>query len=903
MTATRLPRLFLLDGTALAYRSHFAMARTGLSDAQGRPTGATFAFLSTILKLVDTEQPDHLAVAFDPPGPTFRHERFADYKATREKMPDELVEQLPRMRECVEALGIPILELPGYEADDAIGTMAKQAESAGYEVFLVTGDKDFMQLVSERVKLYNILKADKDLEIVGPAEVEAKFGVGPAQVIEVLSLMGDAADNVPGVFGVGEKTAQKLIQQYGTLEEVLAHAGEVKGAKLQEALRRDAEQARLSRELVTIALDVPLGIGPDELERKEPDGARMLELCRALQFNTLAKRFSAQPKRSEARWEIVRDASALRDLVEQLRSAQRFTFDTETTHLDPLRATLVGLSFSTQPYEAFYVPLNLEPPILPGGASAVLAELKPLLEDTALEKCGQNIKYDALALLGAGIELRGIAFDTMIASYCLEPESRSHGIDALALQYLQFKKIETSELIGKGKDQITMDLVPIDEVGRYACEDADIAERLHRLFEPALAEEGVEELFRTIEMPLVPVLIDLERAGIKIDSRALQVLGARMQQEASKLQTEVFDLAGGKSFNLNSPKQLGVVLFEELKIQETSGRTKLKKTKTGEYSTDARTLEEFADAPIVAKLLEYRTVTKLKSTYVDALPLLVHPKTGRIHTSFNQAVAATGRLSSSDPNLQNIPIRTERGREIRRTFIAEAGCVLLSADYSQIELRLVAHLAEDERLIAAFHSGADIHRQTAALIFGLAPEKVDADLRSRAKAINFGIIYGMGSQRLAQDTGISVPEARAFIDAYFATFPGVRRWLDSTLEQARRDGYVTTLYGRRRKIPDINSDKPGLRVQAENMAVNTPVQGSAADLIKKAMIEVHARMARERFAARMLLQVHDELVFEAPEDEVERLKELVRETMQNVAALRVPLLVEIGAGANWLDAH
>ncbi len=896
-------RLFLVDGSALAYRSHFAYVRNPLMTSTGKPTGAVFGFIQGILRLLEKEKPDHLAVAFDTPEPTFRHKKFEAYKATREKMDDALVSQLPWIKQAVEGYRIPILEIPGYEADDLIGTIAKAAEKAGFEVLIVTGDKDFMQLVSDKVKLYNIFKRDSDeAEIVGPPEVEKKFGVSPDKVVEVLSIMGDSSDNVPGIKGIGEKGAIDLIQKYGSLENLITQVAKVDKPRLRSLVQEQTEQARLSHELVTIDIKSPVKFDPDDLVVKEPDPEKLRALFTELEFSSLLKKFSVAKKEHGQKYNIIKTPEAFEDLLEQLKKSKGFVLDTETTGIDPLRAEPVGLSFAMKEKEAFYVPVNLFPQLLEGGKKEILKKLKPILEDESIPKWGQNIKYDALLLNMQGIDVKPIAFDTMIASYCIAPAGREHNLDFLALHYLDFKKIPTTDLIGTGRNQITMDQVPIDRVGEYACEDADMTLRLKPIFEKELKGNHAQRLFTEIEMPLVPVLAAMERRGVKIDMDLLGKMSKDLGKKAEKLAQQIHEIAG-EEFNINSNQQLGKILFEKLKIQEQANVKRVKKTKTG-YSTDAATLENYEAVPVIQKLLEYRSYTKLKNTYLDALPELVHPKTGRVHTSFNQAVAATGRLSSTDPNLQNIPIRTEVGREIRRAFVAgEKGWSILSADYSQIELRLVAHFAQDKRLISAFKNDRDIHRETAALVFDLDPKEVTPDIRARAKAINFGIIYGMGPQRLAKETGMTLEEAKRFIETYFKTFPQVRSFLDGLLADAIKNGYVETVYGRRRAVPELESENPGIRAAAQNIAVNTPIQGSAADLIKLAMIRIHARLAKEKREAAMLLQVHDELVFEVPEKEIEQIKKLVREEMEGVSDLDVPLKVEMGVGQNWLEAH
>ena len=906
-------RLFILDGTALAYRAHFAFLRANLTDRKGRPTGAVHGFVATLFKLLKDEKPDHVGVAFDPPGPTFRHARYAEYKATREKMDDDLVAQMPVLRDVVRACNIPVLEVPGYEADDVLATIARQAAARGIDTFIVTGDKDLCQCVGDHVRIYNILKPGQDTVVLDAQGVLESWGVTPAQIPDVLALMGDASDNVPGVPGVGEKTAVQLVKEFGSVEGVLAAAAAepspIKKPKLRDTLRNSVEVARLSHELVQVDYAVPVGVGFEDLRLGKRDDAKLAELFRDLNFTTLLAEVShAQASTATHDYRIVRTPNELRDLVARLGAARLFALDTETTGLDPMRADLVGISVAIDDASGVYVPLNLDPPMFAVEGAAtnaedrarILATLRPVLEDPAPRKCGQNAKYDVLAFRHAGVAVRGYAIDTMIASFCLDPEAHQHNLDALALRHFGYRKIATKELIGAGKTQRTMAEVPVEQVGEYACEDADFTLRLARKFEPRLAEADVGPLYREVEMPLMDVLADMEWEGVRVDVPVLDGMTKDLAARASVLEREVCE-AAGIAFNLNSPKQLGEVLFEKLAIQ---GTRKMRRTQTG-WSTDEKTLSDFEDHAIVRKLLEYRQLTKLRSTYTEALVRLVNPDTGRVHTSYSQIGAITGRLSSSDPNLQNIPIRTKEGREIRRAFVPrEPGWSIVSADYSQIELRILAHLSGDQHLIEAFAAKEDIHRRTAARVFGVAPELVTPEIRSRAKAINFGIIYGMGATRLAEQTGLSRKEAQEFIDAYFRAYPAVREWLDRTRQEARATGEVRTLLGRRRSLREMfESPEPRVQAQADNVAVNTPVQGSAADIIKVAMIALHREIAARGLASRMILQVHDELVFDVPPHELDQMKDLVRARMEGAVSLRVPLDVQLGAGPDWLSAH
>ena len=758
----------------------------------------------TLRRILDTEKPERIAVALDAKGPTFRHEQFAEYKATREKAPEELIDQLDLIRAVVEAHGIPLFEIPGYEADDVIGTLAKQAESAGLDVQIVTGDKDFMQLVSDKVKLYNVFKRNVELEIQGREAVAEKFGTTPEHVIDVLALMGDASDNIPGVKGIGEKGAIKLIQEYGSVPRLLENLDEVKG-KNKEKIENDRERLLLSLDLVTIHTDVPLPMSGDELPEYAPDPQRLADLFHQLDFRSLTdkmRKAAAQAGGGDAASKtdqptIEREYSTIHNLAEleameqELRAAGTFAVDTETTGLSPLEVSLVGVSFSARAGRAFYVPFNATPPVLEGGPSALLDALRPLLTDPELRRVGQNFKYDGLVFHAHGIEVPPPAFDTMVASFTVAGADRRHNLDALALHYFDIHKIPTSELIGTGKKQITMAEVMVEQVAEYACEDADVTYRLYETLEAEISEAGFESLYYDLELPLVPVLQNMERRGIRLDTDALQQLGAELEKDMEAAQADVRRIAGVSDLNLNSPKALGAVLFESLEIQKEAGVKRPKRTKTG-WATDHATLtQNYANVEIVQRLLEFREVSKLRSTYVEALPRHVNPRTGRVHCHFSQVSAATGRLASSDPNLQNIPVRSARGRRLREAFVPrqpddQGDWVLLAADYSQVELRIMAHLSKDPGLTQAFSEGRDIHASTAATIFEIDPNEVDREKRSQAKAINFGLLYGMGSQRLARETGLSVAEAKAFMERYFEAFPAVKSWIDGLLEQAPR---------------------------------------------------------------------------------------------------------------------
>ncbi|MEW6072041.1 MAG: DNA polymerase I [Planctomycetota bacterium] len=905
-----MPRLFLLDGTALAFRAHYGMARTGLTAPDGTPTGATYGFTTTLRRILEEEAPDFVAVALDTPEPTFRHRRFPAYKATRERAPEEMIAQLDVIREVIRAHGVPIFERPGYEADDVIGTLARQGEAAGCDVFIVTGDKDFLQLVGERIRLYNVFRPGGERVIQGVEAVQEKFGTTPDRVVDVLAIMGDSSDNIPGVKGIGEKGAIKLIAEFGSVEGLLARIDELP-AKTRERIERDREMLLLSRELVQIDCNVPLDPGFAAIRPPRPDRVKLTALFLRLDFQSLLQKLAAadvSPEPTAGRdYRCVRTAAELEAMIAALAAAGRFAVDTETTSLFPLEATIVGVSFSAEVGRSWYVPFNLDPPVLPGGPPALLARLAPLLTDPRYERIAQNAKYDWLVFHHAGLELPPPDFDTMVASFCVAGAQRRHNLDALALHYFGIHKIPTKELIGTGQKEIGFDQVPVAKVAEYAGEDADVTWRLHAVLERELAETGATRLFRELEMPLVPVLAAMERRGIRLDVGLVARMSAEMEGEIETLRLAVQEHAG-ENFNVNSTKVLGEVLFEKLRIQDAAGVKRPRRTATG-WATDAETLSAaYGDVPIVKCLLEYRELAKLKSTYVDALPRYVNRATGRIHCSFSQVSAATGRLASSDPNLQNIPARTERGRRLRAAFVppapdAAGEWVLLAADYSQIELRVLAHLSGDPELRRVFENGEDVHAATARRIFGVADHQITREMRSQAKVINFGLLYGMGPQRLARETGLSVPAARDFMERYFASFPTVRGWMDRLLAAARETGYVETLFGRRRRIADINSANSRVRALAENAAINTPVQGSAADIIKRAMIDLEARLAASSLSGRTLLQVHDELVLEVPERELAETRELVRQCMEHAVALEVPLRVDFGHGPSWREAH
>ncbi len=889
--ATHKPSLYIIDGNSYIYRAYYAIKN--LSTSTGLPTNAVFGFANMLLKVIKEKSPDMVAIAFDPKGPTRRHTEFKDYKAHRPPMPRDLVPQIPYIHKLVGAFRIPAFVLEGQEADDVIATITHKAASAGITVTVVTGDKDILQLVGPDITVYDTLK-DK---LYGPGEVEERFGVPPERVIEIMGLMGDASDNIPGVPGIGEKTARTLISEYGTIENLLTHAENITRPKLRQSLMEHAHLARMSRELARLHDDVPIMIDYDDLKVKEPDNPALLALLRELEFPSLLKYVALEPEQEKTYRSVLGEAE-LQSLTAALSQADEFSFDTETTALDPLQANLVGISFSIKPHKAWYLPIGHVYPDAPRqiGLERALTALKPVFANPAVKKIGQNMKYDLLVLGNYGIAVKGLSFDTMIASYLLNPGRPSHGLDALALEFLNYKTTTYADLTGSGKKQIGFHEVDIKRAADYSGEDADITLRLKAILAPRLKDQNLENLFRDIEMPLMEVLVAMERAGVKVDAGFLEKMSKQLERDTAGIVGTIYELAGAE-FNINSPKQLADILFGKLQLTPT------KRTKTG-FSTNVDVLEDLAHLhPLPAEILKYRSLSKLKSTYVDALPAMINPKTGRLHTSFNQTVTATGRLSSSDPNLQNIPVRTDVGRKIRQAFIAEKSASLISADYSQIELRVLAHMSADPGLIQTFLEDRDVHTATASEIFGLPPDEITPEMRRKAKAVNFGIIYGISAFGLAQDIGVSNVEAKRYITSYFDRYPVVRQFLDQTIEDAKTKGYVTTLFGRRRFIPEITSSTVAVRNFGERTAVNTPIQGTAADLIKLAMIHIHQRLSREKLRSMMILQVHDELVFEVPDEEIEIMRRLIKEEMEGVVQLAVPIRVDLGIGKNWDEAH
>jgi len=948
-------KLFLIDAYAIIYRSYYAFIRNPRFNSKGLNTSAIFGFVNTLEDVLKREKPTHIAVAFDPKGKTFRHEAFEQYKAQREATPEDIRLAVPIIKDLIKAYNIPALEVPGYEADDVIGTMAKKAEQAGFEVFMLTPDKDYGQLVSDHIFMYRP-KHTGGFEIMGPTEVKAKYDLDShEQVIDLLGLMGDASDNIPGCPGVGEKTAVKLLKEFGSIDVLLRRTDELKGA-LKTKIEANKEQIVFSRFLATIKIDVPIDFDEKSLEIESRNEPELRALFDELEFRTMSAKVGTNPfsslppdqslpsigfaktKKSTGQMSLFDDFetpeklaepakpvvsqqpapldenfTGLRsindtphnyilidnkikrsNLISKLFIQQSFCFDTETTGLNMFSSDLVGLSFSFVEGEAYYVSL----PIDKAEAHEVLHEFKAVFENNQIEKIGQNIKFDLLMLAQYGIDLKGKLFDTMIAHYLVQPELR-HGMDYLAEIYLKYRTIHFEDLVGsKGKNQADIRTVDIQKLCDYAAEDADVTFRLKQILEKELKFNGLENLFYEIEMPLMRVLAIMERTGVRIDSEALRQSSEILTEEMLKLEKEIHTIAGFE-FNVSSPMQVGEILFDRLKLDD-----KAKKTKTGQYSTSEDILEKIRSKhPIIGKILDYRGLKKLLSTYIDALPQLVSPVTGKVHTSYNQTVAATGRLSSTNPNLQNIPIRDAQGKEIRKAFIPDADSVFLSADYSQIELRIMAHLSGDTNMLEAFNSGHDIHTATAAKIYKIPLEEVTSDMRRKAKTANFGIIYGISVFGLSDRLGIPRAEAKELIDGYFTTYPDVKKYMDTSIQRAKEMGYVETLFGRKRFLPDINSQNSIVRGFAERNAINAPIQGTAADIIKIAMVHIQKRIEDEGLQTKMTMQVHDELNFTVPNSEIDRAKKMVVDEMEDAIKLQVPLIADCGIGSNWLEAH
>lgn len=921
-------KLFLLDAYALIYRAYYALIKSPRINSKGFNTSAILGFVNTLEDVLKKENPTHIGIAFDPAGPTFRHEAYPEYKAQREETPEVIRLSVPIIKDIIRAYRIPILEVPGYEADDVIGTLATEAGKRGITTYMMTPDKDYGQLVGENVFMYRPRHNDKAFEVMGVEEVKNKYAIqSPLQVIDLLGLMGDASDNIPGCPGVGEKTAQKLIAQFGNIENLLAHTDQLKGA-LRTKVEENRKQIEFSRFLATIKTDVPLPLDMDALKRESPDEEELRKIFQELEFRTLLERiFKEKPKETPAatpgqgdlfgfftpettsepektnlatlhtlncNYQLVDNEEKLSQLLQNIVTQSVLSLDTETTSTDPIRAELVGMSFSYAENQAFYIPV----PADRSEAQKIVDRFRPVFENKEIMKVGQNIKYDMLILANYGVQLQGPLFDTMVAHYVLQPELR-HNMDYLAEIYLNYQTIHIEELIGpKGKNQGNMRDLPPASVYEYACEDADVTLKLKNKLEKELDENNVRKLFEEIEMPLIPVLAYMERNGVRIDTEALKETSRHFTLRMKQIEEEVYQLAGTE-FNIASPKQVGEVLFDRLKIVE-----KAKKTKTGQYVTSEEVLESLRGKhEVVGKILEHRGLKKLLGTYIDALPQLINPETGRIHTSFNQTVTATGRLSSSNPNLQNIPIRNEDGKEIRKAFIPDDGCIFFSADYSQIELRIMAHLSGDPHMIEAFQKGQDIHAATASKIYKVPLEEVTREQRSKAKTANFGIIYGISVFGLAERLNVDRKEAKELIDGYFENYPHVKEYMDESIRIARERGYIETIFKRKRYLPDINSRNAVVRGYAERNAINAPIQGSAADIIKVAMVRIYQRFLKEGIQSKMILQVHDELNFSVLPEEQEKVKQIVIEEMESAYKMKAPLLADSGWGQNWLEAH
>ena len=909
-------KLFLIDGSAIFYRSYFAFIRNPLINSKGENTSATFGFLNTLFKLIEDERPDFLAIVFDTKEPTFRHNIYKEYKATREKMPDEMADTFPRLIQVLNALNLSILEKPGYEADDIIATLVRNYASDELNVYILSGDKDLAQLVSDNVFMYSMGRgANQPAEIFNRQKVKEKYGVFPEQIIDWLALMGDKSDNIPGIPSVGEKTACALIEQFSTLENLYDHIDDVEKEGLRNKIKENRDQAKLSKNLVILDDKVPIANSLTEFELKSWDQGALGGLLKDMEFNRLVTQAAqihalvgGTPDaektaftETDTDYYLINDHSSFNQIVEQLKEQESFVFDLETDSLDTFSAKIAGIAISFKPRNAYYIVINHPDSSL--NEKEVLAELKPIFENTGIRKIAQNIKFDTMIMRQHGIMVKNLYFDTMIASFLINSSAGQHKLDNLAVEYLDYHMISIEEIIGSGKNQKKMTDLPATDVYTYACEDADITWRLMEVFLPRLKELELETLFYTIEMPLVQVLIEMEEQGVTLDLKFLHSLSADLETDINKLEKSIIEQVG-EEFNINSPQQLGQILFDKLEIHKEINMRKPKRTKTGQYSTSEQVLERYHAHPLPKTILEYRKLMKLKNTYVDALPGLINKKTGRVHTSFNQTIASTGRLSSVNPNLQNIPIRTEIGRQMRKAFKpAAAKTVMMSADYSQIELRIMAHLSGDDNMCESFIEDQDIHRATASRIFGVPISDVTDDQRRKAKEINFGIIFGMSKYGLSNRLEISVREAEEFIYNYFSTYPKIQDFMRNTISEADRLGYVRTMKGRRRYVPQIHSTNRQLREFAERTSINTPIQGSAADMIKIAMIDIFKAMYESKLESKMILQVHDELVFEVPQSEVNKMHALVKSKMEKALKLKIPVKVEIGTGQNWLEAH
>ena len=876
--------LILIDGNSFCYRAYYAVRP--LSNSKGQPTNAVYGFISMLNRVITEQGPSHIAVAFDLKGPTFRHKKYENYKIHRKPMPDDLVSQMPYIKELVRAMNIAVYEAEGYEADDVIATLSKNAEKERVNTLIVTADKDALQLVSDYIKIYD---PKKDGGIIGKNEVKKRFGIEPACITDMMALMGDASDNIPGIKGIGEKGAVAIMKEFGSLENLVKNVDKIKNEKKRKMITDGIKMAELSKELATVKEDVPIDVELGKMQLRPPDNKKLVALYKELEFKSLLNTMDVESN-IKSKYVLVKTKSELSALIDELLNVKEMVFDFETTHYDPMLASPVGVSFSGKKGVAHYVPLNGISGMDP---ESILKMLKSVFENEKIKKIGQNIKYDSIILKRNGVCVKNIYFDTMIASYVLNPSKMNHNLSDIAMEYLQHKMIPIEALIGKGKNAITMDKVDIDKIMEYCCEDSDITFRLKEILLKKIKENGFDDLFYKMEMPLCGVLSEMEMNGVAINTKYLKMLSSEMEKKLKSLECEIFESAG-KTFNINSPKQLQTVLFEELKLPIT------KRTKTG-ASTDESVLNNLAEKhDFPKKILIFRAFSKLKSTYVDALPKLVNPVTKKVHTSFNQTVTQTGRLSSSSPNLQNIPIKTEEGRKVRKAFVPSDNAVcLLSADYSQIELRILAHLSNDEILVKAFKENKDIHAYTASLIFDKPEKEIDFEMRGVAKTVNFGIVYGMGPYKLSRELHIDLETAKKFIENYFKRYMGVNAYLENCLKQARKDKYVKTIFSRRRYIPEINNDNIRIKSFAERTAINAPIQGSAADIIKIAMLKIHEKL--EDYKSKMILQVHDELVFDTYPGEEDRLAKMVKAEMEGVISLQVPLVVNVKKGKNWLE--
>jgi len=932
-------KLYLLDAYALIFRAYYAFIRNPRYTSKGLNTSAIFGFTNSLLDILKKENPTHLAVVFDPPSPTFRHVLYKEYKANREATPEDIKKSVPYIKDLLKAFNIPVVQVDGFEADDVVGTLAKEAEKKDFVTYMVTSDKDYCQLVSDKIFLYRPRRMENEVEILGKDEVNKKFNIkNPEQFIDILALMGDASDNIPGAPGIGEKTALKLVSEYGTIENLFQNSEKLQG-KVRESIVNNIEQIKLSKILATIDIKVPVKFIEQDYVIENPQKEEIFKIFEELEFKNMINRVQqlfeniennnilafSQPKQTsqgslfdteefvleevkkdkqnnfnninsiEHKYHLIDSIEKIKALADKLSKLEEFCFDTETTGIDPINAELVGISFSFKSFEAYYAPISVNK----NDAQNIINEFKPIFENELIKKVGQNLKYDILVLSNYNVQVKGKLFDTMLAHYLLQPEYR-HNLNYLSETYLNYQPVQIEELIGKkGKNQLNMRFVPIEKICDYSCEDADLTWQLKLILEKEILTNNLDNLFYNIETPLINVLSDMEKTGVKINTENLKIYGEILRKEIIEIEKDIYKIAG-TNFNISSPKQLGDVLFERMKIAIDS-----KKTKTKQYSTSEEVLEKLKDKhEIVNKILEYRSLKKLLSTYIDSLPLLINYKTKKIHTSYNQAIVATGRLSSNNPNLQNIPIREERGREIRKAFIpSDENHIFVSADYSQIELRLMAHFSEDPHLIQAFNDNEDIHTATAAKIYKLNLSEVTKEMRSRAKTANFGIIYGISAFGLSQRLSISRTEAKELIDNYFINYPDVKKYMDSSILSARNNGYVETIFGRKRFLPDINSRNAVVRGMAERNAINAPLQGSAADIIKIAMINIYNQLNNQNLKSKMIMQVHDELIFDCFIPETDILINIVRTEMQNATILKVPLIVDIGKGKNWAKAH